>query len=92
MKIILIHCINPLSKIYFKELTLFMKIYFSKNNNYFYFFLERNVGIEPTPRTGMFVFYLLNLFRIFICINKYIFTILHFFVGNIGLEPITLNV
>ena len=37
-----------------------MKIYFSKNNNYF---LERNAGIEPAPRTGMFVFYLLNLFR-----------------------------
>ena len=37
-----------------------MKIIFSKNNNYF---LERNAGIEPTPRTGMFVFYLLNLFR-----------------------------
>ena len=37
-----------------------MKIFFSKNNNYFF---ERNVGIEPTPRTGMFVFYLLNLFR-----------------------------
>ena len=38
-----------------------MKIFFSKNNNYFFF--GRNVGIEPTPRTGMFVFYLLNLFR-----------------------------
>lgn len=37
-----------------------MKIFFSKNNNYFF---GRNVGIEPTPRTGMFVFYLLNLFR-----------------------------
>ena len=36
-----------------------MKIFFSKNNYYF----ERNVGIEHTPRTGMFVFYLLNLFR-----------------------------
>lgn len=38
----------------------YLWIFFFKNNNYFF---ERNVGIEPTPRTGMFVFYLLNLFR-----------------------------
>ena len=48
------------------------KFIFQKKIINIFIYFDRNVGIEPTPRTGMFVFYLLNLFRIIICINKYI--------------------